>query len=53
MMMKSCSYNLPKEHPKIYIHHMSQPLRSADINMFSAFVISRNADIDCTLIHKL
>ena len=52
IMMKSGCYNLTKEDPKVYMHHMSHPLSSADINMFSLFVISRNADIYCALIHK-
>ena len=40
-----------------YMNHMIHPLRSADIIIFSPeiknFVISRNTDIDCILIHNL
>ena len=49
-------YTLPKEDPKKYMNHVTHPLISADINIFhqrsAAFVVSRNTDINCILIHN-
>ena len=48
-------YTLPKE-PKKFYNHVRHPLRSADISIFpqksSTFVISRNTDTGCILIHN-
>ena len=55
-MMKLDSYTLPKEDPKKYIIHVTQPrvlLKSAFFHRKSAaFVTSRNPDIDCILMHN-
>ena len=49
------SYTFPKEDPKSYINHVT-PLEFVDISIFywksATFVISRNTDIDCNLVHN-
>ena len=49
------SYSLHKEDPK-YINKVTHPLSSADIIIFhwksANFAISRNANINCILMHK-
>ena len=55
MMSYSIVISYLKMTQKIY-NHLTHPLGSADISVFSweisNFVISRNTNIDCTLIHN-
>ena len=47
---------LTQRRSKKYMNHVTHPLSSADISIFhrksANFAISRNADIDCILIHN-
>ena len=53
--LKSFSFTLPTENSKKYLNHVTHPLSSADISIFSPeianFAISRNTDTDFILVH--
>ena len=54
--LESVTLTLPKEDPKKYMSHVTQPSSSADISIFywksANFAVSKNTDIDCILIYN-
>ena len=55
-MMELGNYILTEESPKNLKNHVTHPLSSADISIFSpeiaSFAISRNKDIDCISVRN-